>query len=110
MIVFDTSALVVILLGEPGRSQLLAAIRAADRAIMSAVSLLDAGMVLKSRHGQSGVDTLTNLIEDAGLEVAPFDHAQATIAIEAFGRYGKGINATAKLNFSDCALYANYQF
>ena len=36
----------------------------------------------------------------------PYDEAQARLAINAFGRYGKGIHAKAKLNFGDCASYA----
>lgn len=40
------------------------------------------------------------------MQVAPFDEIQARAASEAFGRYGKGIHAKARLNLADCAAYA----
>lgn len=36
----------------------------------------------------------------------PFDEAQARGALVAFGRYGKGLDPKARLNFADCAAYA----
>ena len=38
--------------------------------------------------------------------IVPFDEGQAGIAIDAFGRYGKGMGTAAKLNMGDCASYA----
>lgn len=106
MIVVDTSALVAILLGEPDAATYRAAMMNADRRIVSAVSLLEAGIVLRSRQGPVAVATLETLLIQAVIEVMPFDPRHARIAIAAFERYGKGIHAAARLNFGDCAAYA----
>jgi len=47
--VIDTSALIAIALGEPSRDSLLDAIELAPKRIISSVSLLEAGMVLRAR-------------------------------------------------------------
>jgi ribonuclease VapC len=49
VIVVDTSALIAILGQEPERDRLYAAIAAADRRLISAVSYQEAGQVLMSR-------------------------------------------------------------
>ena len=41
-----------------------------------------------------------------GIEIVPFDKAQARAAAEAFDRYGKDIDPKASLNLADCAAYA----
>ncbi len=73
---------------------------------MSAVSLLETGIVLRSRGGEKLVETLYDFLSHAAFEVVPFDSAQARIAINAFLRFGKGVHAKAALNFGDCAAYA----
>lgn len=105
MIAVDTSALLAILFREPDEPRFRAEIASADGVIMSSVSLLEAGLVLRARHGQSAVETLGELIEDTGIMVVEFDRVQADLAIDAFGRFGKGLNP-AGLNFGDCAVYA----
>lgn len=46
------------------------------------------------------------LMEQAGLRTVPFDEAQASIAIEANRRFGKGSGSPARLNLGDCFSYA----
>jgi ribonuclease VapC len=104
--VIDTSALVAILIGEPSRESLLGAAAPAARRIVSAVSLLEAGMVLRARYGEAALPFLYELIDGLGCEVAVFDQPQAKKAIAAFGRFGKGMGHRAQLNFGDCAVYA----
>ena len=104
--VIDTSALIAIALGEPSREPLLdALVTAADR-VLSSVSLLEAGMVLRARLGESAVSLLNQLVDELVSEVVPFDEIQARLAITAFGRFGKGMGHRAQLNFGDCAVYA----
>ena len=104
--VLDTSALIAIALGEPSREPLLdALVTAADR-VLSSVSLLEAGMVLRARLGESAVSLLNQLVDELVSEVVPFDEIQARLAITAFGRFGKGMGHRAQLNFGDCAVYA----
>jgi ribonuclease VapC len=70
------------------------------------MSLLEAGMVLRARLGESAVGLLYQLVEELVSEVVPFDEIQARLALTAFGRFGKGMGHRAQLNFGDCAVYA----
>jgi ribonuclease VapC len=104
--VIDTSAVIAIALGEPSGRILLDRIEAAAERVISSVSLLEAGMVLRAPLGPAAVPVLYELIEELGVEVIAFDGAQARAAITAFGRFGKGMGHPAQLNFGDCAVYA----
>lgn len=109
MIAVDTSAHVgslAIPLGEPDAANYEREIANADHCVMSAVSLLEAGIVIRSRMGVAGLVTLMQAIGEAAIEVVPFDRDLAVAAIDAFGRYGKGIDPSTQLNFGDCAAYA----
>jgi ribonuclease VapC len=105
--VIDTSALVAIVLDEPSKEFLLAAMRSAATRTISSVSMFEAGKtVIRSREGQLAVLKLYGLIEEMGIETAEFDAAQAKLAVGAFTRFGKGMGHRAQLNFGDCAVYA----
>jgi ribonuclease VapC len=55
------------------------------------------------------VNALYDLEDFLGLseaEIVPHDVDLAALALEAFRRYGKGIDPKARLNFCDCATYA----
>jgi ribonuclease VapC len=104
--VIDTSALVAIALGEASSQPLLSHIEAATTRAISSVSLLEAGVVLRARAGGTAVPLLYQLVEELGSEVVSFDGLQAKLAIAAFGRFGKGMENRAQLNFGDCAVYA----
>ncbi len=45
-------------------------------------------------------------MEQLNIIVEPLTTRQATIAREAYGRFGKGIGHPARLNFGDCFAYA----
>jgi ribonuclease VapC len=104
--VIDTSALVAIALGEPCRGRLLEVLEPERRRIVSSMSLLEAGIVLRARLGAIAPTLLYQLVEELASEVVPFDDRQARMAITAFGRFGKGMGHPAQLNFGDCAVYA----
>jgi ribonuclease VapC len=70
------------------------------------MSLIEGGMVLRARLGESAVGLLYKLVNELVSEVVPFDEAQARLAVAAFGRFGKGMEHAAPLNFGDCAVYA----
>ena len=106
MIVVDTSAIIAILQDEPEKDAFKAAIENDDHAIISAVTALEAGVVMRARHGEDGLRGLLAFFEAADIEVAVFDESQAQAAVEAYGRYGKGLNPNARLNLGDCAAYA----
>ena len=104
--VIDTSALLAIVLTEPSRRRLLDALESAGARILSSVSLLEAGIVLRARLGESALALLNQLVDELVSEVVPFDKTPARLAITAFGRFGKGMGHRAQLNFGDCAVYA----
>lgn len=106
MIVVDSSALIAILRREPEADRFLQAIAAADRCLLSAVSLLETSMVLAGRTGGSAAWAgLDALIARAGMEVVAQDGEQARLARDAFLGFGKGRHPAA-LNLGDCATYA----
>ena len=106
MIVVDTSALVAILLLEPDARRYAAAVQAADVVKISAITLLEAGIVMHRKQGPGGVDDLRDLLSSASVEIVPFDGDMARIGTDAFARFGRGSGSPAKLNFGDCASYA----
>jgi len=84
----------------------LGALEMARDRVLSSVSLLEAGMVLRAKRGENAVSLLYQLVDELVSEVVPFDEVQARQAIRAFGRFGKGMGHGAHLNFGDCAVYA----
>lgn len=106
MIVIDTSALIAIFRLEAEADVLLKAIVAAEKRAMSALSVLEASMVMSGRSAGAGLlEPLDEFLLEAGIEILPFDAQQAWLAREAFLRFGKGRHK-AGLNLGDCASYA----
>lgn len=105
MIVVDSSALVAILRDEPERRGFIDIIVDHGDPRLSAATYLETSMVMELRLGDRGAREVDTLIEDVGIEIMPFDRAQAITARTAFRRYGKGIHRAA-LNFGDCFVYA----
>jgi ribonuclease VapC len=105
VIVVDTSALLAVLLDEPEKARFRDFLAEAPRKMVSAVNVLEAGIVMSTRRGPDGLAALADLIDRAEIEVVPFDHAQSQLALAAFQAFGKGRHA-ARLNICDCAAYA----
>ncbi len=103
--VLDTSALVAILLGEPERDQLIAALAEAADPLISAGTLLEASIVVQSKLGDDGLADLDELLAMAGVRCVAVDLAQVHAARSAFARFGKGRHA-ASMNYGDCFAYA----
>jgi len=106
MIVVDTSALIAILQDETDAGRFAAAIAAADRALISAATVAEAGIVMLSRHGPRGADKVRALIQEGRLQVESVTEEHAELAVEAYGSYGKGQAGKASLNYGDCFSYA----
>jgi hypothetical protein len=68
--------------------RLLDALGSMDNRILSSISLLEAGMVLRARNGEAAVVLLYQLVSELVTEIVPFDQAQARLAIQAFSRFG----------------------
>jgi len=107
--VIDTSALAAIFFAEPERHRFLAAITGSGSRLVSAASLLETGIVLEARQGESAGREFDLFVVRAALQIVPVDAEQADLARSAWRKYGKGRHA-AGLNFGDCFSYALAKF
>lgn len=103
--VIDTSALVAILSDEPERRAFNEAIAADPVRLVSAGTLIEAGIVLEARYGEIAGRELDLFLHRAGCEIVPVDAEQAELARRAARRYGKGLHP-AGLNYGDLFAYA----
>ncbi len=101
----DSSALLAILLDEPGRSAIEGALASAGGAVMTASNLLEASMVALGRVGTDAIDALDDVVIASGIVCMPVDQPLIRLARTAFERFGKGRHPAA-LNFGDCFSYA----
>jgi ribonuclease VapC len=107
--VIDTSAFAAIFFGEPERQKFLEAITAAGSRLVSAASVLETGMVLEARQGDSAGREFDLFIVRANVQIVPVDAELADLARSAWRKYGKGRHP-AGLNFGDCFSYALAKF
>ncbi|HYX26132.1 MAG TPA: type II toxin-antitoxin system VapC family toxin [Thermoanaerobaculia bacterium] len=103
--VIDTSALLAILLGEPEAEDFSRSIAADPKRLVSALSALEAAIVIHARKGAVGIRELDLLLHSAGATVVSFDADQVLLARSAYEKYGKGHHPAA-LNLGDCCSYA----
>jgi ribonuclease VapC len=103
--VIDTSALVAIFLSKPERQGFLDNIIAAESRLVSAATVLEAGIVIEARRGESAGREFDLFVVRANLQIVPVDAEQADLARSAWRKYGKGRHPAA-LNFADCFSYA----
>jgi ribonuclease VapC len=106
VIVVDSSALVAILENEPEAEPFTAILREAPRRLMSALNVYETSLVIGTRRGRGRAARVMELLDELGVEIVPFAEPQITRALEAYLRYGKGIDPKARLNMGDCAAYA----
>ncbi len=103
--VIDSSALLAILQDEPERRAFNLLIEQAESRLLSAVSFVETSIVIASRFGAEGLQSLDLFLSRAGVELVEVDAEQARAAREAFLRFGRGHHPAA-LNFGDCFSYA----
>lgn len=103
--VIDTSALVAWFEQEPDAARIAERLEQADELSVSAVTLVEAGIVLEARRGEAAGRELDLFIHRLGVKVVAVDEDQAEIARAAYRQFGKGRHAAA-LNFGDCFSYA----
>ncbi len=103
--VIDTSALLAIFLGEPERGRFLEFITQADSRRISAANVLETGIVLEARRGESAGREFDLFLNQAKVEIVPVDAEQIEITRLAWRKYGKGHHPAA-LNLGDCFAYA----
>jgi ribonuclease VapC len=105
LMVIDSSAILAILLDEPERAAFDHAIAMDPLRLISAMSRVEAGMVIDSRKGAAGRNLLDTFLRMAGAEIVAVTSDQAELALEAFRRFGRGRHRAA-LNIGDCFAYA----
>jgi ribonuclease VapC len=103
--VIDTSAVVAILLNEPGCERFTRALNEAPYLAISAASVLEISLVIDSRFGARAAGMLDRWLESAPVEIVAVTPKQVTIAREGFRQFGKGKHPAA-LNFGDCFSYS----
>jgi ribonuclease VapC len=103
--VIDSSAVLAILFAESDDVAFAEAIDADTTRMMSAVSVLEASIVVEARKGPAGGRELDLLLHRGRIDVVPFNAHQLELARDAYRRYGKGYHR-ARLNFGDCCAYA----
>jgi ribonuclease VapC len=104
-VIVDSSAVVSILLGEPGHETLLDHIAAAPDVRIGVPTLVETGIVLTAKLGPSGTSLLGRFMTEAGLRPVDLTEAHWPVAVGAYLRFGKGRHPAA-LNFGDCLTYA----
>jgi len=107
--VIDTSALLAIFLAEPERKPFLDSILQAETRMISAATVLETGIVLEARRGESAGREFDLFLVRANLQIVPVDSEQSEIARSAWRKYSKGRHLAA-LNFGDCFAYALAKF
>jgi len=104
-VIVDSSALLAILLCEPGSEVFDQAIVAATAARISAPTYVEVSIVLESRTGAQGVLLWESMMRESNISIEAFTEEHAFLARQAFSDYGKGRHP-AGLNFGDCFSYA----
>jgi ribonuclease VapC len=103
--IVDASALLAIVLGETDRQRFYTSLGRSTRPAMSAVNYVEAGIRADRDRVPGRGEFLDEIITHFGVNVASVTPEQATLAREAYRRYGKG-NHPARLNLGDCFAYA----
>ncbi|RXS98198.1 type II toxin-antitoxin system VapC family toxin [Silvibacterium dinghuense] len=103
--VIDTSAIAALFLNEPECARFAELIAAAATRLISAATVVEAGIVIEARLGDAGAREFELFLHHAQLKIVPVDASQAAAARAAWRSYGKGRHP-ASLNLGDCFSYA----
>lgn len=103
--IIDSSAVIAILLKEPGYERVRDRLAASQNAGIGAPTVVESSLVLCSRLGHAGKTLLARFLQEAEIEIAEFTADHWTVAADAFIAFGKGRHR-AGLNFGDCMTYA----
>jgi len=104
--IVDTSAIVAILLGEPGSDDLVRAVLADPHPRMSAATFVELAAVAAQRTAPEQRRRFESLLDRLGIEVVAMTPEHARIAADAYRDFGRGSGHPARLNLGDCFSYA----
>lgn len=103
--ILDSSALVSVILAEPGHEGLLAKLKASPNVAIGVPTLVESMIVLTQRLRRDPRPALAELLRALDASVIPFTEDHCRTAFAAYARFGKGRHPAA-LNFGDCLSYA----
>ena len=104
--IVDASALIAVVLEEPGFETYLDTLLPSPTIRMSAANFLEAAIVVDRLPNPRASVRFDALIEDLDIIIEPASLGQAQLAREAHSRFGRGTGHPARLNFGDCFTYA----
>jgi ribonuclease VapC len=103
--IVDTSVIIAILKDEQAAAAIGAILSRSRDCRMSAVSYVEAGVVVDGNQNPVLSRRLDDLLREVEISIEPVTMNQARIAREAYRDFGKGRHR-AGLNFGDCFAYA----
>jgi ribonuclease VapC len=103
--ILDSSAILAILLREPGLERIVDAIATAPKLAIGAPTLTETAIVLENRIGDNARSILIHFMHEWKIEIIPFGEPHWQEAVITYSRYGKGRHKAA-LNFGDCMTFA----
>ncbi len=103
--IVDSSAVIALVLREPGWERLLDKLSVEDVCAIGAPTLVETGLVLTAKIGKKASNVLLRFLQETGISVVPFAEEHWRVAVDAYARFGKERHA-AGLNFGDCLTYA----
>lgn len=103
--IVDTSVIIAILRDEPDAAEISDVWERPEIRRMSAVSYVEAAVVVDSNRNPVLSRRLDDLLRDLQITVEPVTLNHARLAREAYRDFGKGRHR-AGLNFGDCFAYA----
>ena len=103
--IVDSSAIVAIILREPGWEALVDRLASEPLCAIGAPTLVETGIVLTAKIGPKARVALSRLLQELSMTIIPFTDEHWRAAVDAYARFGKGRHP-AGLNFGDCLTYA----
>ena len=103
--ILDSSAIVAVVLREPGFEGIVSKLATAKALAVGAPTLAETGIVLTARLGKDARGLLQGLLREWGAETVSFGDEHWRAAVTAYSRFGRGRHQ-ARLNFGDCLAYA----
>jgi ribonuclease VapC len=104
-VILDSSAIVGIVLREPGFDGLVSKVARAEALAVGAPTLAEAGIVLSARLGRDARGLVQGLLREWDAATVAFGEEHWREAVTAYDRFGRGRHE-ARLNFGDCMAYA----
>lgn len=103
--IVDTSALVAIVMREPGWDDLIEKLLESSASGIGTPTLAELGLVLSARLAAQSHGLIVHLLDEFRIQEVAFGPHHWREAVDAFRRYGRGRHR-AQLNFGDCLTYA----